>query len=779
MEPMLHCVIRCVLIAVSGMSCAHSVPAQTAPTTTDPIAALTTLTPQPETPGGARIVVQDADGKPVPAAVVVFVSLPLDDHGASRDAAEQQCPGDEPRRLAAQAVHGTRYALDERAETRVPAAAGFVFAMHGERFAHTPIVGRAHQQPFVLTLAPCRTCTVIAVHHDGTPAAGVPVAATGADADVPVVHTRTGADGRAPVRVIDAHGEHATVRLRVASRTPIAAPLPVDGESVRLQLPRVAAVDATLRETPLPGDSLRWRMQAGDFMLTAEPDVAHATTAHFAFVEVGIAVCVAAQIEGREAGMASLDLVRADAPNRILIQRAMPTHCVALRLLDSDGTVARRRAVSVDWKPRSRTQTERMHTNSEGWLELAVPQAFGTVVGVDLALHANDFDSDASAVAHIDLPPVAPGRTEVGEQRCQRLPIAVAATVVDTEGKPVPDLQFTVAQQDHRHTAVKTDAAGQLVLHMAEPIPASLELTVPWLWFFVDQDGTHATVATGLAPVRLVVQHAARIRFAAKGLPDSLFGSLPFDRPGFYAHLEPANGIGPRVEVLFALQNPAVLMPAGDWHFVIRFGDREVHRLDNVHAEAGIETHDPRFMDFDWRAFATLVTVRVCDEKGQPTDDCTVWHERGGSGHGGKPQGGAMQLLLPKDGARVQVQPGDPRYAPIDLGAVTTDQVVRIGGGAQLRAHLAKLPTLPDGVQLLLRTSDTHAGEPFDAQGNAVVWLPSAGPCRPKLGLRQGTQTTFLAIPLETIEVPAGGMNLAIGVSDAVQQAIDQTLRRR
>ena len=399
----------------------HSLPAQTAPTITDPIAALAALTPQPAVPGGARIVVQDADGKPVPTAVVVFVPMGNDGYNERSLAAAEQFPGDEPAILAALAAHGTQHAVDERGSTRVPTSYGRVFATHGDRFATAILSNREPANRTLLTLLPCRTCTVATAHADGTTAAAVPIRVRGKDGST-FVRTRTATDGSAHLRVLDRPGANLTVQLLIASRAPITAPLPTDAQPLRLQLPRIVAIDATLVGEPLPGDDVRWALEAGDPLLRSEPSEFATRTAHFPFVEVGIAAHVKVTLEGRDGGGAALDPVRADAENRLDVPLTIPARQLAMRVLDADGSVARRRQVAVRWRYARGSSSTSRTTNREGWLALDVPASAHEESHLDLDLHESGWQTPMVANASLDLKQLAKGRTDQGELRCTPLP---------------------------------------------------------------------------------------------------------------------------------------------------------------------------------------------------------------------------------------------------------------------------------------------------------------------------------------------------------------------
>ncbi len=765
---MLHCVIRCVSFVVCLSSWARPAVAEQPAAPQDPIAALAAMPPHPPVLNGARFVVHDEHGKPAPTAIVVFV--PQRDDGP----ALPQVAGDEPATLAAQAAHGTRYQVDQRGATRVPAKPGFVLAQRGERFGSLGVDARLAGTQRTLPLAPCRSFGVTTTHADGKPAAHVPIGVRGGGDTEWFAGAVTDANGQARVRVIDQHGASPRVGARIPTRQGVLVPLPDGSADAQLVLPEVAAVDAELDGAALPGADAHWVLRGGIDMTATEASRSDAASAHFPFVEVGIAVRVELLVDGIEAGVQSLDRVRGDAPNRIRVRRAMPERCVVVRVLEPDGRVPQRQAVSVRWNHKGGSAVTWARTTRQGWLEIAVPDAVEEAT-LQLGLHTAGFDSSMPFLLRLPLQRLSKGCTELGEHRSQALPVALQATVRDVDGKPVAGVRLSLPDQGGRY--ITTDAEGRCVVHLPAPLPDHLELGIDPQWYFAGDERDQLLTNTGDQPVNIVVQRAATLRFATKGLPPSPVGvGMATSTWPFRTVLEPANGTGAKVEIHLQPQAKSLRVPAGRWHFIVLHDDHEVHRIEDVVANAGVETHDPRFMDFDWHAFADLVTVRVQDALGLATDAARVLQESPQSKHYSGLRNGVAQLLVAK-GAALRVEPDDKALPPIDLGVVTTEQVVRLGAGPRLLAKLTQVPTLPDDVELVLHAGDADAGETFDAEGTAELWLPAGTrACTPRLALRKGARRLFLPNDFPARDVPAGGGELSIDGGPALQRAIAAAL---
>jgi len=298
----------------------------------------------------------------------------------------------------------------------------------------------------------------------------------------------------------------------------------------------------------------------------------------------------------------------------------------------------------------------------------------------------------------------------------------------------------------------------------------AIQLLLDHDWCAVTGHPWEIALPEGTKDARLVVQRAARVRFATD-LRGEFLSRIDF-------HLEPADGEGAAIDLPFSLAQRELLVPPGHWHFVVEQENRELHRLPDLRGASGVETHDPRFMAFDWRAFATPVELRVRDAGGQPSDACTVWITSVLGGSGRSPMGGVLRLLLPKHGADVEIEPDDAALPRIPLGIVTKDQVVVLGGGPALTVRLQPMPQLPEGFELVLATDD-RVGVPFDARGLATLRLPKAGEVPPTIRLRRGDDAVApLPWQLPPVDVPEAGTTFVVELTADRQTLLDQWIER-
>ena len=726
-----------------------------------------------------RVVVQRPDGSPATDAVVVFTPSRDDEAArAERQAASKAFPADEPQRFALLAANGTRYRVDERGGTRVPKN-GYVLAFAGELVVRR-FVGADEAEPrLVLPLVPPRPFTVDVVTADGASAVGVPVALQESPRHGLARLAPTGADGTLAVRLATRRAEGTVVVLDIVSKTPVTAPLPADGERVRLQLPATTAVVATFAGELAPGSTLAWSLQYGEVARRRDGEPPAGTSrrvagdrtgdrsASWPFVEVGIVTTASVQLGALEVARGTATSAAGSEP--IALSRTITAPTFALQILDVDGAPVRNRVVDLQWKYRNGSSGERATTNREGWIEVEMPARFAARADVTLGVSLNAAGSSDVLVGTGTVAVKADGYTRIvlPPLRCEPLPVLVAGIVVTADGTPVPDLELSVRAANWQR--LRTDRDGRFVARGAtEKRPVYLDLAAAWC--FVDGPPWRVELAGGTKDARLVVQRAARVRFAAD-LKQSVHSRIDY-------RLEPATGEGQPVELPFTLGQRELLVPPGHWHFVVHSDGNELLRLPDLRGESGVETHDPRFMAFDWRAYAVLVELTVRDAKGQPYDDCTVWLRHEGGGSGTSPTNGVLHLLVPKDGSLVDVEPRDTKLPKAELGKVTADQVVVLGGGPSLTVTLQPMPQLPAGHELLLAIDDGD-GVPFDARGVAIVLAPKPGSFTPAVRLRKGdTRFGPLDWKLPAIDVPSEGKATVIELTPSRQQQLDGTIER-
>lgn len=771
--------VSTLLLALLTLGLAAQAPTTNAPSPTsaptsnptdDPFAVLAAKEPQPPERAGMRIVVQKPDGSPAKDAVVVFTPW-RDDAAwrAERAEASRRFPGDEPRRFAAEAAKGMRYRLDERGATRVPEQ-GYVLAFEGELAVRRFVAKDSTEPRQLLTLAPTHILTVEVVTTDDDPVAAVPIAVRDTERHTPTRLGSTGPDGTATFRLLNRRPPTAVVQPEVASLVALAAPLPASGERVRLQLPATTAVEATFAGELVPGSVLEWTLQCSDKAPAIVGERTGERSARWPFVERGATFAITVQSSRLQ--LATTTGTATPTTEPVALVRSQANATFAMQILDPSGAPARDCAVTLQWRRPRSSNGDWTRTNGEGWIEVAMPDGLVGAKDVELVLEiAEEHGGVLRGRGKVAVQAADRTRTELPPLRCEAPPLLAAGTVVTADGKPVADLE--VETRANNYQRVRTDQTGRFALYGECTLP-TVRLEVESTWCLVEGPPWQRTLPPGTTDLRLVVQRAARVRFASD-LRGNFLSQLGY-------RLEPASGEGEAVDLPFSLGQRELHAPPGHWHFVVHQGGRVLHRLPDLRCESGVEAHDPRFMAFDWRAYAIAVEVRVRDPEGRPTDECTVWLHEGGTGHGTSPTKGVVKLLLPKDGAHVEVAPRGGAFPKVDLGIVTTDQDVVLGGGPALTVQLKPMPQVPPGFELVLSIGEGD-GVPFDASGKAMVQASRAGASAPWIRLRKGNHTSgVLPWDLGNVDVPAGGTTLVVELTRARQELLDQrveALRQR
>lgn len=744
----------------------------------DPLAALAALAAEPPVADGLEVVVRDAAGEPVPDAVVVLMPSTDPEYAALRERAERRYPGDEPKILAARAVRGTRYRVDERGATRVPAdQRGRIVVVRGDRLASVirNEVGPAGGRRVVLQLDPAWSFTVTVRGVDGAPAAGAPVGILEASGAFPFPRATTGADGRVTFRVLAGRRpDTALVQALIAGAdaSGCECPMPTaNGGEATLRLPKCIAVTARLAGELLPGAATTWTLlsEGGRAFPATSADLRSAT---FAFVGAGFRGQVNCQIDGSQAFTAPVDGPVADTEITVTAVRGRDDRTLVVRLLDADGQPVRGAFLMLNWEYTNGSSGRSGASNGEGWAELDVPAEAAD--GCKLAIEASrgNWSGPALGAVAFDVGKLTAPRTDHGEVRLQAASVALAGRLVDVDGRPVAGVRVQVQRPDNYRTYhADTGADGSFAVAMPEPHRPGMELSLGTDgWFFRDAPGEPQRFDARRDDLRIVVQRAGRIRFGASDLPEGVDSA-------FETFCESADDASVRVPIAFHPTTKELLLPPGTWDFVVSIDDREVQRLPRVVAEPGIETHDPRFMFFDWRSFASVLTLHVHGPDGKPTEACTVWRRYRNGATGRPPSAGLFRMLVPKDGAHITVEAQDATQREIDLGVVTGEHTVRLGAGPLLTVVLTALPELPDGVQLVV-AADGGAAEPLDGERTARLWLPAAGSCVPRLAVRRGDHTVPVDAALSTVDVPAAGSSVQVTVGGPLQQAILRAVQR-
>ncbi|MBK8096463.1 MAG: hypothetical protein IPK26_05105 [Planctomycetes bacterium] len=730
----------------------------------DPFAQLAAMPAAPPVAHGLEVVVVDAAGKPLPAGLLVGIDSGSADYTETRRAAETNYPGDEPRILAARALRGTRYALDDQGVTRVPVdMTGRLIAVHDGLVASVvrsqPKDGARRKRVELRLLPPTKT-RVTVLTAEGKPAADMPLRVLDEPTAQPFPDGCTGADGTIELTLLPRPATAFVECVAPLTSRPSGKLVDAGPEGLVLRLPACGQLLATFAGELIPGARIDWRLldDAGNQVAAATGDRAIA----FGWVEAGFRGKLRCLVGRQTFGEAVVPPIVAGEQTGVEVPRDPALRSFAVQLLGPDGAPAANMQVSAQWQHDSGSSSDWDDTNPEGFLELAIPDGVDTDVKLLVDVRSGRWNGALKGWAEIDIGKIAVTRTVHGQVRLLAPEQALRGSVVDTAGKPVAGVQLSTSARSWH--AVTTGSDGVFDLTLPGPVPDLIGLHLDSDSWFLADPTTSLEFAKDNRDARIVVRPAARVRAGVRDLPAGL-------RSDFDCEVHPVEG-GPPIRVNWGFSGDEFRVPAGHWHFVVKLGDQEVHRLEDLRADAGVETHDPRFMDFDWRAFAALVTVRVEDKDGRPEDNCTVWHHYRNYGSGSPPTAGCIHILVDKDGGRISVEPDEQGHATVELGLVTGEHTVRIGGGPQLVVELSKVPTLPAGAVLTLRVGEGHEGVAFDAEGRARVLLPKAGSFELHLGVRTGTHTNLVSWS-RTVEVGATGDTVKIELTPALQKQID------
>lgn len=732
------------------------------PTTNDPFEVLAAKAEEPEPTDGATFLVLRPDGSPATDAIVVFT--PIGDDAARlawrmrEPQARASYPTDLPRRLAMQHAAGKRYRIDRLGTTQVPKD-GHLLVFAGDLLGVQAVPTDWRKARMRLQLAAPHNCTVEVTTADGEPAVGIPVALCPANG-LAAPLAPTGADGTLSLRLLpdDATAE---VALDVVARKRLCAALPPSGGRVRFELPSTTTMAATFVGDVAPGSELRFALQCEGEGRRVVGERIDERSARWPFVEVGAAATATVQAE-------SLELVRTqvvlwDRGEPVALARRTGEPVIAVQLLDADGEPVAHHHVELEWRCNRKSALADSRTNREGWIEVAVPPEHVGRAGVELfATLLADERGQRLATARIPFAQNVHRWTRLPSVRCAAEPFAASGRLTMPNGEPVPDFACRIFL--YRWQELRTDAGGNFTVRGHCPYGSLLEL--PRAWCFVDGEPWQRRLPSGTTDATIVVQRAARVR-----VDSGLTGAID---SWFTYRLQPGDG-GSSLELPFSPADRELWIPPGRWNFLVMAHKEEVLRLTDLHGASGVETHDPRFMAFDWRAFATLVECRLRDPAGTPSDACTIWVHDQGTSRRVWPNGGVVRMLLPKHGAEVRIEPHDARLAKSTLRAVTQDQDFVLGG-VPVQVTLQPMPKLPPDVQLLLAI-DGGESVVFDANGVATGIAATAGSFEATIHVRRPRHhPEELDWQLPRVDVPKGGTQVAVPLTPARQRVLDAAI---
>ena len=183
-------------------------------------------------------------------------------------------------------------------------------------------------------------------------------------------------------------------------------------------------------------------------------------------------------------------------------------------------------------------------------------------------------------------------------------------------------------------------------------------------------------------------------------------------------------------------------------------------------------------MRLRWDEFARFARIRITDPSGQPAENCSVMvtYNSGRSGSGSIAQGGTMNLLLPKEGTTVQIQPRDPAYQTAELGEVDGDRAVQLQPSLRVTLRWKEPPKLPEGLDLLI-VSDLRSGirneTIFGADHSTTMFVAKPGKVALRFSLRKGNTTHYLN-PRVDVEIDEKGSPIVLEMTEALRQEIDR-----
>ncbi|MCA8974876.1 MAG: hypothetical protein KDC98_09140 [Planctomycetes bacterium] len=744
----------------------------------DPFAAVAAMPAQPPVQGGLIVQVLAADGSPATDAVVILMPSSHPDYAALRVAAERRYPGDEPRIIAARATRGTRYRLDGRGTTRVPAdLRGRIVAVKGDILASVirDQAGLADGHRTELQLHPAWSFEVAVRCADGRPAAGVGIALLTAPAAFPFPRTSTGDDGTARFRGIPGRPPAtALVQALIASRDPVTCPMPgTDGAAATMQLPPCGSIEATLDGETLPGSTLTWTLSPDgswqDVGLSATEALDRSAT--FRFVEAGFVGAVKCRITGSQEVSRRIEALAADATEKVTLT-CEPQRALVVRILGPDGSPERDAYLRLRWQYARGSKTASSRTNAEGWAEIEIPDRADESSTLSIIARGASWTSQCTGSAELKLGKTAQTRIDRGELRLQALPLAVAGRLVGSGRNSPSGVRLSISSpSSHESFYGVTDADGSFAITMPKSDDDAVSLSLDGDdWFLDDSPNGQLVFAAGSKDLRIAVHPAGRVLFAGEDFGRDLF-------PCISLGCVPHDGDGKPVDIRFRFDAKEIRVPPGIWDFVFRCADAEVRRIDNVAVDPGIETHDPRFMFFDWKQFATITTIRVEDANGKPTDACTVWHQYRNGASGRSPTDGVLRMLVPKEGAHVTVESDVDKQPEIDLGMATGDYTVRLGCGPRLRVRLSAAPELPAGVELTVAAVGSDKAQAFDGEHTADLWLPRADTWKLAFSVRKGEISRPVDFERSAVDVEPRGLLLTMPLTADLQARIDRAAR--
>lgn len=676
---------------------------------------------------GIAVEVRSERGKPVAGALVAVLPTQWTaEQGKQVEGLHGTHAGAPNQALAATVqAFGTCYRCDDAGRVLVPTEARRIAAFDGN-YAGEVRLNEAPTKPVDLRLLGPRALLVRVLNVDGKPTSGVKVqlgagqffgyhgdAVSDARGDS-LVRMRMGVRQEQGMWV-EAQLAGAPVRVDVPEpwpRAPIELRVPASG------MLRVIAYDG--KEQPRT-DVQRVHLVWAGHMRGIDGD-AESSGATFR-VALGRRFDVEVELKGT-AGRMQTSVVGPVRAGELVVCEVRATKgppTALLRVRGLDGKPLAGTVVGVVFVGDKFARGEDVTTDGEGWLRMLLDNDKEGATELILLRRETDrrrrTQSSLGAV-RIALPAEwKAGENTLAEATLQEEPVVAAGVVTDDTGKPMANVAVSTPASWNRQSTsfsgsmfaseVHTDAEGRFALRALDA-DDEVKLTVRAP---AAHEVPDATVAKGVADVRIVLHRQGRARLTLRDVPKAnhrLFTGF-LVAPG-----EKPNGNGREVKA-----DTLLTTRAGTYDLVLRLTDDgpDLVRIPNLVFEAGKDTVDPRLEKMDCSAFAKGITITVVQPDGKPAKDqqvmCMVTVGKRKTGRGGRTDsdGNYFTFVPPEDGVQVTVGGAQMRgfgppqkYRRVVLTNVTADQRIELKPTLQVRLKPAGDVMLPAGVPVLWNT---------------------------------------------------------------------------
>jgi hypothetical protein len=797
--------MRCLVIASSLTALIMLSPlrgqaeAQAAVATTDPLRALAQLPAAPASDRSVKLSILDADKKPCPNAIVVLAP-PEVPQGVRARGAEAPYLGDPIRMLAATVAEGaTRLTLDDSGSTRIPAAfQGTILAFTETSFGIATRTKDASRTPQTMRLVALQWVNAKVTRHDGAPAPGVTIQVEDPRRLYAKAQVVTGPDGTARVPVLALEPDllpSYSLRAMVACKTPIAHsllmhPLQHPDDAIALVLPECSSLRVGWSGLP-PGITPHIALQqplptnrlglASSLVSVARldrtmgiPQSCSADAAHFAYVEAGIPLEAAVTLDGVVGALLfSVPTLKPGQENTWSIDFASGPPRIEARILGSDGKpLANKDLVAVLQGGAIRGRYD-VKTNLQGKVYIA-PQLDSTPdTALRFAQYRDGLQSEIVAAGALPLAAVKPGANDLGDVQLQPDPIALAGRLLSPNAAPVVGVRISVLFQSTQYYSTPSSSDGTFTLRIPAPHPPTLRVSL------LRDSNCYFADVPGQATIELPSnQTDAVIRLERSGrMLIGLTPPLPTGLRGISL-----KGVDlDHSDVTFQKDLPSdakmIDVPAGRWKITLLHYQQPVATVDEVTVDPGVENHDARLMAIDWRAFATLATLRLEAPDGNPTSECSLiaYAQKPQLGAVAIPVAGKAMFLLPKAKNSITIRPADPSLRIVELTDVAGDQTVRFAHAIRFDLSWQEPLNLPANIEMVAMPMTSGTARrilTFDAAGKATLYAQESGKVDLHLGLRIDGKVSYLDDVME-VEVGEQGGPRVLRMPPTVRAAID------